>query len=148
MTDAEAPALTHAGTRIAGQNGGTLTPYDANRAREAARIRWDKANAAALRGMTKAGQQIPDVSRRGPAAVVEYLVEQHTLHAADPSAPGSVQSFKQVMAIAYPKPDSEKSGDVVADGGVQLNLSAGAVRELLAALRDRRNSGGSGDTGT
>jgi len=74
--------------------------------------------------------------------VVRYLVQQHTLNAADPSARGSAQSFKQVMDLAYPKPEREvAASSAVPEGGATLQLSADLARELLAAMRDKRERG-------
>ena len=130
-------------TRIAGKNGGTLTPYNAEQARQAARRRWELVSAAARRGLAKAGEQIPDIARQGPVAVVEYLVTQHTLNAADPSARGATQSFKQVMDLAYPRPDREVSaGPAVPAGGATIALSPELARALLAELRRGSGDGG------
>lgn len=128
-------------TRIAGKNGGTLVPVrSSERGRELVRLRWDGVSAAARRGLAAAGKQIPDVVGNGPVRVVEYLVSQHTLNAADPSARGSAQSFKQVMDLAYPKPDREVSAAPgIPAGGLSVTLSADLARELVAALRAEHN---------
>jgi hypothetical protein len=130
-------------TRIPGKNGGTLRPVrDEAAARALVRKRWDGVSAAARRGLAKAGKQIPDISGQGPVRVVEYLVEQHTLNAADPSARGATQSFKQVMDLAYPKPEREvATGPATPPGGASLALSPELARELLAAMRARREQG-------
>ena len=124
-------------TSIVGRNGGTITPIrDSARASELARRRWDKVGAAARRGMAKAGQQIPDISTRGSLAVVEYLVEQHTLNAADPSAKGSAASFQKVMDVAYPAPS--KAAQVEQGNTVTVTLTDGAMAGLAELLLSRR----------
>jgi hypothetical protein len=118
---------------------GRIVPIrDSARASELARRRWDKAAAAARRGMAKAGAQLPDVSRAAPLAVLEYLVEQHTLNAADPSARGSQSSLKQVVELAFPKPEREAAGPALPEGGAVLALTAEQVDTLLAELRQAR----------
>lgn len=123
---------------IPGGRGGTIRPIrDAARAAELARLRWDRVSAEARRGMVDAAKNLPGVASSSPA-VVRYLAEQHTLNAADPSAPGSVQSFREVMRIAYPAPERGAAPSTVPAGGMQLNLSPDLARELLTELRARR----------
>lgn len=134
--------VEHVETRIPGKNGGTLRPVrSTEQAQALVRKRWDGVSAAARRGLAKAGKQIPDLVGDGPVRVVEYLVEQHTLNAADPSARGATQSFKQIMDLAYPKPEREvNTGPAVPAGGAAVVLSPELARELLAELR-RREAG-------
>lgn len=120
---------------------GRIVPIrDPARARELARRRWDAVSAAARRGLVKAGEQLPDIRASSPVAVVEYLVSQHALNAADPSARGSQASFKQVVELAYPKPDREVAaspGAVPGPGGSLAALDAAALDAIMSALRAR-----------
>lgn len=112
--------------RIVMPNGSYLIPIrNREDARALVKRRWEKAGAAARRGMAKAGQQIPEVDKRSSIAVLEHLAEVHTLNAADPSAPNSVQSLKQVLSLAYPKPEKVDEEDAPKD-------STNDLRELLA----------------
>ena len=149
MSDAQAEVDTLAlpPGAIVGRRGGTIVPIrSSERARELALKRWEMVSAAARRGIAKAGQQIDGLTsnykldgRVTAPDVVGYLAEQHTLNAADPSAPGSVQSFREVMRIAYPAPSARADNDQAAPaGGLQINLSPELARELLAELRARR----------
>lgn len=124
---------------IPGGRGGSIRPIrDAVRAAELARIRWNNAGVRARAAAVKAGQRLPDINLRGPLDMLEYVAEQHWMNAADPSAPGSVQSFREVMRIAYPAPERGLVASTVPAGGAQLNLSPELARELLAELRARR----------
>jgi len=101
-------------------------------------MRWDAVSAAARRGIVDAGKNMVGINGHSPVPVVQYLVEQHTMNAADPSAPGSVQSFKQIMDLAYPKPAREP-GPAVPDGGMSLSLSPELARAVLARLSSARD---------
>lgn len=132
--------------RPGGRGGRIVQPFDSASAKEAARRRWDAVSQAARLGIADAGAKIPDIDKRGSVPVVRYLVQQHTLNAADPSARGATQSFKQVMDLAYPKPEREVGASAaVPAGGATLSLSPELARELLAAMRERRASGGDED---
>lgn len=109
-----------------GGNGQIIPIRDSERGRELARRRWDAVSKAARLGLGDAGEQLPDVSKRQPLAVVRYLVEQHAMNAADPSQRGSTQSFKQVMELAYPKPEKDSAAATGTDGD---------LAELVAAWR-------------
>ena len=137
------PRIEHAGRG----GGGALVPVrSTEQARELARRRWDAVSAAARRGLVKAGEQLPDVRASSPVAVVEYLVSQHALNAADPSARGSQASFKQVMDLAYPKPEREVSSGPAspATGASLAELDGAALDALMAALRARVAGEGGG----
>ncbi len=127
----------HVATRK-GRNGGTLTPFDSVRAAEARARRTELAGQRVRRAAIKAGGQLPGVNANSSLDTLEYVAEQHWLNAADPSAPGSVQSFREVMRIAYPSPERGAAVSSVPAGGAQLNLSPELARELLAELRARR----------
>lgn len=124
---------------VPGARGGRIVkPWDSAAAAAAARRRWELASQAARRGMAKAGEQLPNIDRRGPLAVVEYLTEQHTLNAADPSARGAGASLREVMRLAYPAPERAQvaAGETPA-GGLTFHLSPELARDLLAELRAR-----------
>ena len=127
VTQVNAPRRT-----VIGATGGKLTPFDSASASAAARRRWEKVSAATRRGMANAGKQLADISRAGSVAVAEYLAEQHTLNAADPSARGSVLSYKQVMHYAFPEP--ARAAAEPAPGGAAFYLSAGAVDRIASLL--------------
>lgn len=129
----------HAGPRMEQPHGGALRPVrDSASASALASRRWalerERARQAARAGMRKAGEQLPDIRGSSTAHVVEFLVEQHTLNAADPSAKGSAQSFKQIMELAYPKPEREVGASLPAGVAGQLNLDSGQVDKLLDLL--------------
>ena len=128
-------------------------PFDRETAREAAARRWAGVSRAARLGLADAGEQLPGVSSRQPLRVIQYLVEQHALHAADPSARGSQQSFAQVVKLAYPAPDA-RPGDAApapASGDVAEMVAMWraakdadpALAERAAALLAAADSGGS-----
>jgi hypothetical protein len=128
--------------RPGGRGGRIVQPFDSASARAAAAKRWAAVSQAARLGIADAGTQIPDIDKRGSVPVVRYLVQQHTLNAADPSARGATQSFKQIMDLAYPKPEREVApSSVVPAGGASIALSPELARELLAAMRARREQG-------
>ena len=115
---------------------------DPVRAAEVARMRWDKAENVARR---KLGEMAGGTWQAAVATSVEHVWDQF-IASGDHRAASWL--FK-TAGLTRPQNDHANQAGTVADGGAQLNLSAGAVRELLAALRDRRNSGapgGSGDT--
>lgn len=127
--------------RPGGRGGRIVQPFDSNTARAAAAKRWAAVSQAARLGIADAGAQIPDIDKRGSVPVVRYLVQQHTLNAADPSARGATQSFKQIMDLAYPKPEREVAASAaIPAGGASVTLSPELARELLAELR-RREAG-------
>lgn len=135
----------------AGRNGGTLTPYDSARATAAARRRWDRRAAAVRQGLRDAAQLLTektDLTLPGGAPlqneydVLRVVGSQHALHAADPSAPGSVQSLKLVSEMAFPRPEpSAITAPSVPPGGLAVVLTPELARELLAAMREKRPAG-------
>jgi hypothetical protein len=131
--------------RPGGRGGSIVAPFDPVSAREAARRRWENVSKAARLGLADAAASIDQlpIDRRSSVGVVRFLVEQHTLNAADPSARGATQSFKQVMDLAYPKPEREvAAASAVPAGGATIALSPELARALLAELRRGSDSGG------
>ena len=119
---------------IPGGRGGTLIPIASpERARELAARRWANVSRAARLGLADAGEQLPDVSKRQPLAVIRYLVEQHAMHAADPSARGSQASFAAVVKLAYPAPEGRPGDAVTAPAGDD-------VAEMVAMWRAAKAS--------
>lgn len=145
MSDAPAQTANELGQvmpagAVPGRNGGYLKPVrDRAAAQEMAALRWDAVSRVGRLGVADAGKQITGIDTHGSLPVIRYLVEQHTLNAADPSAPGSVQSFREIMRIAYPSPERTNSGNSsdIPPGGAQLNLDAGALDRLIQALKER-----------
>jgi len=98
--------VSHAPTRIAGRNGGALTPFDPDRAR-AARLRQiedgrEELRQAALAAGTLAAAQIPDLPSNDRVGLMTSILSNHALNAHDPSARGSVASARLVIETAYP----------------------------------------------
>lgn len=134
---------------VPGRHGGTLRPVRTSEQGAAlSRKRWERAGAAARAGLRdaaremseKAGLTLPD----GAPLETEYdvlraLVAAHVLQAADPSARGAVQSFREVTRLAFPVPEARLDHGAVGlpAGGMQFNLSPELAREVLAALRAR-----------
>ena len=95
---------------------------------------------------------MPGIDKRSSFAVIRYLTEQHTMHAANPGERGAVSSFQQVVKMGFPEPARADPGNsaIALDPALQ-ELSAmwtaardadpelaRRARELLA----RRNGGG------
>lgn len=119
----------------AGNHGGTITPFTSASASAAAKRRWELRNARVRRGVGNAKTQIDQIAHlpgNAPLDVIEYLAEQHTLNAADPSAHGSQASYKLVMDYGWPRPDA--SQDTGNGASITINMSAGAMVELARAL--------------
>ena len=114
-----------------GKGGFIVPPWDSERARAAVRKRWEMASAAARRGLAKAGEQIPEINANSAPKVIEYLSEQHTLNAADPSSRNAVASFRQVMAVGYPKPERRE----VDSGSGRVGVDASDLADMLALFR-------------
>ena len=110
------------------------SPDAAARARagkaEKARERREKAAEAIRKGVGKAGVQIPEVANAEAYEVVEYLAEQHTLNAADPSARGSTSSLKTLLQHGWPRPERADEGKGQMQGGARLDISKEALLEL------------------
>jgi hypothetical protein len=139
----------HAGTRIAGKNGGTLRPVRSTEAARALAVRrWDKKAEAVRQGMRDAGGLLTEKAGLtlpgGAPIVTEYdvvrvLSTSQVLNAADPSSPGGNQSYQRVLEQAFPKPEREvASAPPSASSSSSLaSLDAAALDALLAALRAR-----------
>lgn len=128
---------------VPGKYGGTLTPIrSSERGRELARIRYEKRTRAALAGVGDAARLITDTGAALPDGqpittaydVIRFLVSQHALNAADPTAQGATQSLKVVDGMAFPAPE-KVAGPAPIQQFNQYNISAEAARALLAEMR-------------
>ena len=120
--------------RLTGRGGGgRLTPFDSERGRAAAYKRREDMSRAARLGLADAGEQLPDVKAHSPIKVIRYLVEQHAMHAADPSARGSQASFAAVVKLAYPALDTRP-------GDAATAPASSDVAEMVAMWRAAKAS--------
>jgi len=137
----------HLPTRIAGKNGGILTPFDSDRARQAVSNRWSRFARASARGLFAAVAAVnSDVSNAYDA--YGYMVEVQAGIAV--GAPGTASEciastkaaefVRKAIGADVGAPERASRGDAPA-GGATLTLSlSGDVAQALAELIVKRAS--------
>jgi hypothetical protein len=119
---------THLPTRK-GRNGGTLIPFDSERARAAVKKRYERANKAIREGIASAGEELPGISTRDPYKVIQEIARAHAMQAHDAGARGAGTSFQILVSRGFPQPEREKGVIVSAP------VEDADLKELLAQFR-------------